>query len=748
MQQTQTEPQIGAQPRRGRDRFLDTIKAVAVVRVVLWHTWSWWWLSWIPAMPAMFFASGALLEDSLQRRGWWATMQQRFRRLIVPFWAYSAASVAVMVLSGWRPSPGELLGWVVPLVDPVGDAALPGLWIPLWYVRAYLWFVIGSEVLSRAVRRVGVYALLSASLATVLVWWWMRSGHDVPAEVGDAVAYSVFVMAGMLYRREGTPRAVRAWVCGVAALVSAVAWWAGFGPADGVVNRSYVLTMLVGIAGLAIAIALREPLASLHGRPAAIVEVIGRRALTIYLWQGFGLVAAQRLVDSRMEPGPLRAVGSITIVALVIVAAVALVGPLEDQAARRAPTGHRRRLPTLASCVPGVALVVLAFALPAVNEPVEAPLSGKAVVTRAEVIQRSLEGSTAEVDQPAEELTGQELTGQEAPGPLSTTDALRTALEGWISDNQAVVERVDLNRLDVAVLTAGGERYLLRWERGAPVEVAQPPDGEGGEVMPWWSVTKAATAAWLMRSVESGQVRLDDTLGRWVPEAPNATSITLEQLARHTSGIPTALDRSFLESAPDLALADYAANPELSFEPGTGFEYSRTGYFLLALALERATGTTWRAAMEDLAVRAGVELTFDEDLTPLDRVTDPDGRGYRGGLWSSGGILASLEDSAALFNWIFTEGLAEPTLATMTRFASDPQRWFYGIGLMPLCPCETVGDTLGAQRYGLDSPTAFMVHDARSSATVMAAADSWFDDDGPAVEFYDLQGALLDAAGR
>ncbi|MEZ5239317.1 MAG: hypothetical protein R2716_10365 [Microthrixaceae bacterium] len=151
--------------------------------------------------------------------------------------------------------------------------------------------------------------------------------------------------------------------------------------------------------------------------------------------------------------------------------------------------------------------------------------------------------------------------------------------------------------------------------------------------------------------------------------------------------------------------------------------------------------------MEDLAGRAGVELSFDEDTTPFDRVTDPDGHGYRGGLWASGGILSTVEDGARFFRWAFAEGLDESGRARMADFSADPEHWYYGIGLMPLCPCETDGDRLRAGRYGLDAATGFVVHDEASGATVMVAPDSWFDDDGPAPEFTRL-GSLLDAASR
>jgi CubicO group peptidase (beta-lactamase class C family) len=151
--------------------------------------------------------------------------------------------------------------------------------------------------------------------------------------------------------------------------------------------------------------------------------------------------------------------------------------------------------------------------------------------------------------------------------------------------------------------------------------------------------------------------------------------------------------------------------------------------------------------MEDLAVRAGVSVSFDEDTTPFDRVTDPDGRGYRGGLWASGGILSTPADGARFFRWALAEGVSPASRGRMAEFSADPARWFYGIGLMPLCPCERDGDRIRTPRYGLDAATGFMVHDERTGATAMMAPDAWFDDDGPVAEFYELQSALLDAVG-
>ncbi|MSY07462.1 MAG: hypothetical protein F2723_08975, partial [Actinobacteria bacterium] len=80
-----------------RDGLWDSIKAIAVLRVIAWHTWGWAPLSWFGAMPAMFLASGALLAPSLARDGYALTLRNRLKRLMIPYWVYAGTCIIWMV---------------------------------------------------------------------------------------------------------------------------------------------------------------------------------------------------------------------------------------------------------------------------------------------------------------------------------------------------------------------------------------------------------------------------------------------------------------------------------------------------------------------------------------------------------------------------------------------------------------------------------------------------------------------------
>ena len=59
----------------------------------------------------------------------------------------------------------------------------------------------------------------------------------------------------------------------------------------------------------------------------------------------------------------------------------------------------------------------------------------------------------------------------------------------------------------------------------------------GRTPFPIASVTKTFVAALAIKLADEGRLRLDDPLGRWLPDWPNADKISLRQLLNHTSGV-------------------------------------------------------------------------------------------------------------------------------------------------------------------------------------------------------------------
>jgi CubicO group peptidase (beta-lactamase class C family) len=122
------------------------------------------------------------------------------------------------------------------------------------------------------------------------------------------------------------------------------------------------------------------------------------------------------------------------------------------------------------------------------------------------------------------------------------------------------------------------------------------------------SVTKTFTATALMCLVASGQVALEASVTRYLPElrltgAPPASQITVLNLLNHTSGLDWGLIADTGEG--DGALAAYVARlAELDriAPPGSRASYSQAGYNLAGRIIETVTGLSYEQAVASLVL--------------------------------------------------------------------------------------------------------------------------------------------------
>ncbi len=728
-----------------RDTLLDSIKVLALWRVVVWHALAWPWLSWFAAMPAMFYVAGLLLVQSLDRHGYRATLVSRLRRLLLPMWGFAAVAVAVMASSGWRPDAADLLWWIVPLADPQGLDTTPGLWVPLWYLRAYLWVVIAGPGLAAMARRWGRIALLVPTGATLLVWWWQQQVGDVPLAVADVALFPFFVLAGMLTAtgQIGRDRGA-AMIVAIGAGATAVLWASAAGVPSGTVNSSLPLHLLMGVATIGLLVAVGPLLAHPRGATAALVQWSSRRSLTIYLWHGLALVVADRTVHNAGWAPAVATVAGLVVVLLVTVAAALTVGGLEDRAARRPRAPVTR--PVLVAALPGLMLVGAGlFVADLGDRDARTVPSGEVVLAR---------GATAEiVVDPNERPTVRVTPVSEAS---LDREALQEAFERWLAGHDGLLDELDTQLIEVALVDANDDPVVLQWTRdGSPIDV---------EPFPWWSMSKTTTAAWMMQLSDQGLIDVERPLGEHLDAVPYGDQFTFEQLAGHRSGVPSVFDHNILSASPIDEVGAWFEEPELGFEPGEGFDYSRVGYHILTWGLEEASGSSWRSAMESMAEAAGAAVSVDEDYILAGRNTHPGGGEYRGALWGAGGLHGTTIDGARLMRWILVEALdprsvermttspatspAAPSSVTGSTWSSmtSEQQAYYGLGIMPFCPCRSDGEVLWSNRVGLSTITGSYVVDLDRGVGAMMRTDSWWhtDDRGPALEFDDLLRALLD----
>ncbi|WP_328444575.1 acyltransferase family protein [Amycolatopsis sp. NBC_00438] len=295
--------------RGGRDRFLDVVRAGAILAVIAQHwvmpvlsysdgnlatgnalaTPGWWVVTWLSqVMPLVFFAGGAANLISLRRaespRTWLAA---RVRRLMVP---------VLPLLAVWLVVPDFLRGLGIP-PQPLQVASAIAAQL-LWFLAVYVLVVLLTPVMVAAHRRWGLKVPLVMGVAGVLVD--VARFNDL-GYIGYANAIFVWVAVhqlgfhyvegrlGSLTRRGAL--ALSGAGFGITALLVA------FGPYPAsmigmpgapVSNMSppTVLLAFLAVGQIGLLLAFRPQLNALAERPGIgnVLGWLGARFMSVYLW--------------------------------------------------------------------------------------------------------------------------------------------------------------------------------------------------------------------------------------------------------------------------------------------------------------------------------------------------------------------------------------------------------------------------------------------------------------------------------
>lgn len=120
------------------------------------------------------------------------------------------------------------------------------------------------------------------------------------------------------------------------------------------------------------------------------------------------------------------------------------------------------------------------------------------------------------------------------------------------------------------------------------------------------SMSKTYTAAAILMMAENGLLRLDDSVKKYIPEAPDFWKpITIKHLLTHSSGLVedwslydwNASNELFLKTQTDSDFLKVHFEEELKFKPGTDVSYA-SGHFILGVVIERITGKFYGAYLE------------------------------------------------------------------------------------------------------------------------------------------------------
>jgi CubicO group peptidase (beta-lactamase class C family) len=156
----------------------------------------------------------------------------------------------------------------------------------------------------------------------------------------------------------------------------------------------------------------------------------------------------------------------------------------------------------------------------------------------------------------------------------------------------------------VGVIAPEGRQIISAGERSS--DDSRPPDGDTAFEI--GSVTKVFTALLLAAMAEKNEVGLNDPVAKHLPSAfkvpeRNGKTISLLDLATHTSGLPFMPNDAAISNGPSAAkystgdLRRFVATSELRTDIDGKWEYSNIGYWLLSEALTGRGGLDYQTLL-------------------------------------------------------------------------------------------------------------------------------------------------------
>ncbi len=128
---------------------------------------------------------------------------------------------------------------------------------------------------------------------------------------------------------------------------------------------------------------------------------------------------------------------------------------------------------------------------------------------------------------------------------------------------------------------------------------ATPP----GAIFEIGSITKQFTSALIMKLEEHGRLRVDDSVVMYLPEYNFPPAITLRMMLTHTSGLADFTNFPQLgdwvkNGVSEGTVLTAVSQAPVVFQPGSQYSYSNSNFFALGTIIERITGQSYAANLE------------------------------------------------------------------------------------------------------------------------------------------------------
>lgn len=170
---------------------------------------------------------------------------------------------------------------------------------------------------------------------------------------------------------------------------------------------------------------------------------------------------------------------------------------------------------------------------------------------------------------------------------------------------------------------------ILFWYSDGFLNIDQRIKADENTVYHAFSATKTFTAVAIMQLVEKNKLKLNESVKNILPELSYSENITVKHLLTHTSGIRNPLPLKWIHLAEEHQDFDNKSfikkvleeNKKTKFQPHEKFAYSNIEFILLAMIIERVSGSDFETYIQqNIFKKIGVgtkELSFQIDTSHL-----------------------------------------------------------------------------------------------------------------------------------
>ena len=187
--------------------------------------------------------------------------------------------------------------------------------------------------------------------------------------------------------------------------------------------------------------------------------------------------------------------------------------------------------------------------------------------------------------------------------PAQPTQPTQNTAETLATDVKNELDKMfsDNEFSGVAQITRGGKviyQYIKgNDDNGKPLTIDAS--------LPIGSVSKQFCAACVMLLCEQKKLSVDDTLDKYFPNYKYGKKMTVRQVLNMSAGLGDYLEKldpsavTATEEENVRLIKQLIFDEELHYEPGDDYEYSNSGYFLLANIVEQASGIAYHKFLRE-----------------------------------------------------------------------------------------------------------------------------------------------------